>query len=77
MLAASTADRASFRFEPSATRIAANERAERLVDPGFGRVFTDHMAIIRYSEAKGWPRRASAARTTARSISSPASPISP
>ena len=28
--------------------------AARLVDPGFGRVFTDHMAIVRYSTAKGW-----------------------
>ena len=44
----------SFVFEPSAAPVAANERAAQLVDPGFGRVFTDHMATIRYSEAKGW-----------------------
>ncbi|WP_374132921.1 branched-chain amino acid aminotransferase [Sphingomonas sp. 28-62-20] len=30
------------------------ERAARLENPGFGRVFTDHMATIRYSEAQGW-----------------------
>ena len=24
------------------------------MDPGFGRVFTDHMAIVRYNQAKGW-----------------------
>lgn len=44
----------TFAFEPSAEMVAVDERARRLVDPGFGRVFTDHMAIIRYSEDKGW-----------------------
>ena len=24
------------------------------MDPGFGRVFTDHMAVVRYNQAKGW-----------------------
>jgi branched-chain amino acid aminotransferase len=43
-----------FDFEPSATPIAANERDAMLVDPGFGRVFTDHMAVVRYSDDKGW-----------------------
>lgn len=44
----------SFAFEPNASPLPASERAERLVNPGFGRVFTDHMAMIRYSEEKGW-----------------------
>lgn len=44
----------NFAFEPSANPVSAAERAERLVNPGFGRVFTDHMAILRYSEEKGW-----------------------
>lgn len=44
----------TFAFEPSAHLVAADERAKRLVNPGFGRVFTDHMALIRYSEEKGW-----------------------
>ena len=44
----------TFAFEPSADMVAVDERARRLIDPGFGRVFTDHMAIIRYSEEKGW-----------------------
>jgi branched-chain amino acid aminotransferase len=35
-------------------RRAADERAALLVDPGFGRIFTDHMVTIRYSEGKGW-----------------------
>jgi branched-chain amino acid aminotransferase len=32
----------------------ADERAALLSDPGFGRVFTDHMISIRHSETKGW-----------------------
>jgi branched-chain amino acid aminotransferase len=44
----------AFRFEPTDTPVDANERAARLVDPGFGRVFTDHMATIRFSDDKGW-----------------------
>jgi branched-chain amino acid aminotransferase len=31
-----------------------DQRAALLRDPGFGRVFTDHMASIRYAEGKGW-----------------------
>jgi branched-chain amino acid aminotransferase len=33
---------------------SAEERAALLVEPGFGRVFTDHMVTIRYSAGKGW-----------------------
>ena len=44
----------TFEFEPNATPVAANERAERIADPGFGRVFTDHMVTIRYSTDRGW-----------------------
>jgi branched-chain amino acid aminotransferase len=29
-------------------------RAESLENPGFGRVFTDHMVTIRYSSERGW-----------------------
>ena len=54
MNAPSTAGSAAFRFDPSTTPVDANERAARLVDPGFGRVFTDHMAVIRYTEGQGW-----------------------
>ena len=28
--------------------------ARRIGDPGFGRVFSDHMAVIRYNQAEGW-----------------------
>lgn len=44
----------NFETQPSANPTSDTERTARLVDPGFGRVFTDHMAIVRYSQAKGW-----------------------
>jgi branched-chain amino acid aminotransferase len=42
-----------FDIAPAARR-PAEERAALLADPGFGRVFTDHMVTIRYAETKGW-----------------------
>ena len=44
----------AFPFEANPNPVDAAERAARLVDPGFGRVFTDHMVTIRYSDVKGW-----------------------
>src|SRR5262249_40938327 len=44
----------TFDIRPTASPTSDKDRAARLVDPGFGRVFTDHMAIVRYSTAKGW-----------------------
>lgn len=44
----------SFQIDPSAAPVNATERTSRLLDPGFGRTFTDHMAIVRYNEADGW-----------------------
>jgi branched-chain amino acid aminotransferase len=49
-------------FEPASEPVPAEERARRLEDPGFGRVFTDHMALIEYDEERGW----NSARITAR-----------
>ncbi len=46
--------RQSFVIERNSEPVGAADRAKVLADPGFGRVFTDHMAIIRYSEGKGW-----------------------
>jgi branched-chain amino acid aminotransferase len=43
-----------FAFDPNPAPVAVNERTALLADPGFGRVFTDHMALIRYNEAQGW-----------------------
>ena len=47
--------------------------ARLLADPGFGRVFTDHMAIIEYDEQEGWHD----ARITARMpfTMDPAAPV--
>ena len=32
----------------------ADKRAQLMLDPGFGRVFTDHMATIKWTTADGW-----------------------
>ncbi|KWR88410.1 branched-chain amino acid aminotransferase [Cupriavidus sp. IDO] len=40
--------------EPHANPVAAAERERLLQDPVFGRVFSDHMATIHYTEALGW-----------------------
>lgn len=47
-------DMPSFSIEPSAAPVPLAERDRMLENPGFGRVFTDHMVTIRYSDAKGW-----------------------
>ena len=49
-------DETSLRFEHVAhpKPIAASERAGMIADPGFGRVFTDHMVTIRYADGRGW-----------------------
>ncbi|MDP3158410.1 MAG: branched-chain amino acid aminotransferase [Reyranella sp.] len=39
---------------PHPAPLAASKRAELLKNPGFGRVFSDHMVTIRYSESEGW-----------------------
>lgn len=44
----------TFTFDPNPTPIATGERDAMLADPGFGRVFTDHMAMVRYAEGEGW-----------------------
>ncbi|MEQ1549584.1 MAG: branched chain amino acid aminotransferase, partial [Chakrabartia sp.] len=45
---------AAFPFEANPNPADPARRAELLTDPGFGRVFTDHMVTIRYTEGKGW-----------------------
>ncbi|MGC4805278.1 branched-chain amino acid aminotransferase [Micromonospora sp. DT233] len=47
-------DMLDFEIVPNSAPVSAVERAALLVDPGFGRVFTDHMVTIRYAEGKGW-----------------------
>jgi branched-chain amino acid aminotransferase len=48
------AEKQDIAFEPSAEPLSPEQRAQLLVDPGFGRVFTDHMAMIEYDEQDGW-----------------------
>lgn len=47
-------DGLTFQLERHAAPVSAEERASRLIAPGFGRVFTDHMAVVRYSADRGW-----------------------
>jgi branched-chain amino acid aminotransferase len=43
-----------FALHPAASPLPADRRAQLLQDPGFGRVFTDHMITLRWSEDRGW-----------------------
>ena len=51
---AQSASPLAFVIHRRADPVALADRAKLLADPGFGRVFTDHMAIIRYTEGQGW-----------------------
>jgi branched-chain amino acid aminotransferase len=53
----------TFEIEPNAAPVAPAEREALLKDPGFGRVFTDHMAVVRYTEGQGWHSARIQART--------------
>lgn len=44
----------SFVIEKTACPISVAEREKLMENPAFGRVFTDHMAVIRYTEGKSW-----------------------
>ncbi len=43
-----------FEYEAHASPVADADRAALLADPGFGKIFTDHMAVIRYTAGRGW-----------------------
>jgi branched-chain amino acid aminotransferase len=45
---------APFLIEPNRNPVDPAVRAGLIADPGFGRVFTDHMVMIRYSDTLGW-----------------------
>ena len=47
-------DMLDFEIRPNPAPVSAADRAALLANPGFGRVFTDHMVTIRYAEGKGW-----------------------
>jgi branched-chain amino acid aminotransferase len=47
-------DSLDFEIRPNPAPVSDAERSAKLANPGFGRVFTDHMVTIRYAEGKGW-----------------------
>jgi len=47
-------DHLDFEIRPNQAPVGDAERAAMLLNPGFGRVFTDHMVTIRYADGKGW-----------------------
>ena len=49
-----TAETVDFNYRPNPAPVPAMEREAVLANPGFGRVFTDHMAVIQYTEGRGW-----------------------
>ena len=59
-------EKSAIAFEPSSKPVPVEERARLLADPGFGRVFTDHMALIEYDEATAGTMRASPRATRSR-----------
>lgn len=44
----------NFAITPHASPLSAQDRRKLLEDPGFGRVFTDHMVTLRWTEERGW-----------------------
>ncbi len=53
-----------FARHPHPAPVAAEQRAALLLNPGFGRVFTDHMVTVRYHESRGWHDAAIGPRAT-------------
>lgn len=43
-----------FEIQPSGGMVDAEARSASLAAPGFGRVFTDHMVSVRWTEGDGW-----------------------
>ncbi|CAM3175127.1 Branched-chain-amino-acid aminotransferase [Sphingomonas antarctica] len=48
------ADGSDFEFAANSAPVSAEDRAAMLTEPGFGRVFTDHMASAEWTEGRGW-----------------------
>jgi branched-chain amino acid aminotransferase len=47
-------ERLDFTRQPHPAPVPGATRAQALADPGFGKVFTDHMVSIDWLEGKGW-----------------------
>lgn len=43
-----------FKITPNAIPVDPASRAALITNPGFGKVFTDHMVVIKYTEGQGW-----------------------
>ena len=43
-----------FKVSPSTDRASDTERERRLNNPGFGKVFTDHLVSIKWAKDRGW-----------------------
>jgi branched-chain amino acid aminotransferase len=41
-------------IRPSDHAATPEERAKHMTNPGFGRIFTDHMVVVPYTEGQGW-----------------------
>jgi branched-chain amino acid aminotransferase len=54
IFARNSGDQMNFSIEQNANPVDPAARRALLVDPGFGRVFTDHMVTIKYQEGAGW-----------------------
>jgi branched-chain amino acid aminotransferase len=48
------ADHLDFEIRPNPAPVATAERDALKANPGFGRIFTDHMVTIRWADGKGW-----------------------
>ncbi|MDP4004463.1 branched-chain amino acid aminotransferase [Methylobacterium sp. NEAU K] len=44
----------TFEIQAHPARRTSTERAALLTNPGFGKVFTDHMVVARYAAGRGW-----------------------
>jgi branched-chain amino acid aminotransferase len=50
----STTSTIKFQLHPAAHRVPPAERERKLADPGFGRIFTEHMIRILWTPERGW-----------------------
>ncbi|HEY6116484.1 MAG TPA: branched-chain amino acid aminotransferase [Candidatus Dormibacteraeota bacterium] len=50
----STTSALRFEYQPAATRMSAADRERLLANPGFGRVFTEHMVGAHWTADRGW-----------------------
>src|SRR5437899_9793418 len=44
----------TFKVTPAAARVSASQRQRILGNPGFGKVFSEHMAVAAWSRGRGW-----------------------